>query len=405
LLSLTIPMLVLGVPIYDTLMAIWRRSVRQLWLPRDASGSSPKRFGIMQPDLEHLHHRLLKAGFSTRRVATLLCVGNASLIVFGLLITTFQSHAKGFFLLALLAGAYVLMRHLAIIELRDTGTALLRGLRRPKPIGLNALAYPAWDMIWMCGAVALAKWLSQDYSSSFWHDWFLSLPVWVTPTFALLAMSRTYITIWNRARMRDILGLFFTLQGGLLLSIGLTLVIDPNNSIHQWMIYALVAFAVGHVGIIALRVSYRMVEELENWSHSKAAVKLEGPKRVVLYGAGARCWLLMRQLAFDRSTSLSERTIIGLVDDDPSLHARWVYGYLVLGGREDLPRLISSYGLKGIAVTADLSPESRAAVSALANLHNLEITEWRSDEKQIIFELPKPHLTAALEQKPISGIP
>ncbi len=73
------------------------------------------------------HHRLLKAGLSTRRVAIVLCVGNGALVIFGLLITTFTSHAAGIFLIALLVAAYVLTRHLAILELRDTGTAILRG--------------------------------------------------------------------------------------------------------------------------------------------------------------------------------------------------------------------------------------------------------------------------------------
>src|SRR5262249_46463291 len=49
LLSMTIPMLVLGVPIYDTMLAIWRRSVRGMWLAKDASGQNRRR-GLMQPD-------------------------------------------------------------------------------------------------------------------------------------------------------------------------------------------------------------------------------------------------------------------------------------------------------------------------------------------------------------------
>src|SRR5262249_22459742 len=106
LLSFTIPLMVLGVPIYDAFLAIWRRSIR-LWLTGDSSAGKPKSKGIMQADLEHLHHRLLKAGLSTRRVAIVLCLLNAGLVGFGLLITLFQSHAAGIFLIALLAAVYV----------------------------------------------------------------------------------------------------------------------------------------------------------------------------------------------------------------------------------------------------------------------------------------------------------
>ena len=118
---------------------------------QDPAGDG-KRSGIMQADVEHLHHRLLKSGLSTRRVATILCIVNGGLVGFGLLMATFQSHAYGIFLLALLAAVYVLLRHMAVIELRDTGKMLLTGLRRPTHAQLKALAYPVWDMVCLAGA-------------------------------------------------------------------------------------------------------------------------------------------------------------------------------------------------------------------------------------------------------------
>jgi UDP-N-acetylmuramyl pentapeptide phosphotransferase/UDP-N-acetylglucosamine-1-phosphate transferase len=381
ILSLTIPMLVLGVPIYDTLLAIWRRSVRK-WLNGGQLTVGRKLPGIMQPDLEHLHHRLLKAGLSTRRVATVLCVGNAALVIFGLLITTFRSHAAGIFLIALLAGAYVLTRHLAILELRDTGTALLRGFRRPSPTTLRALGFPAWDMFWMVAAVAVSMWLSGGYSSRFWHDWFLDLPVWVTPTFCVLAVSRTYVTVWSRARMRDVLALVVELETGLLFSLGLALLIDPYNRPEHLLVRALVVATVGHPGILGLRMLYRCVEELVSWTRSKDAVKPDG-KRVVLYGAGGRCWLFFRELELHHLGCGDGREIVGLIDDDASLHFLWVYGYQVLGGRKDLPELISQYGLTGIVVTALLTPESRAAIQELALQHGLDLSEWRCEECEV----------------------
>ncbi|HEY2329328.1 MAG TPA: MraY family glycosyltransferase [Verrucomicrobiae bacterium] len=255
LISLTIPIMVLGIPIYDAMLAIWRRTVRS-WM----SGTG----GIMQPDVEHLHHRLTKSGLNTQQVATFLYVINGALVAVGLLITLFQSHAAGIFLIALLAGVYVLMRQLAVIELRETGRALLMGLRRPTHSTFKALAYPVWDMVWLAGSLALIMWVIEDQKVDFWHTWFVDLPVWVTPTFSLLALSRTYVTYWPRARLRDVLMVLFWLQTGILFSLGLALVIDPAGGA-KWVLRAILVAGISHPVIITSRLFYRCIEELDLW--------------------------------------------------------------------------------------------------------------------------------------------
>ena len=58
IISIAAPVLILGLPIFDTLFAIIRRIL--------------KRKPIMSPDRGHLHHRLLDMGFSQRRTVTIL---------------------------------------------------------------------------------------------------------------------------------------------------------------------------------------------------------------------------------------------------------------------------------------------------------------------------------------------
>jgi UDP-N-acetylmuramyl pentapeptide phosphotransferase/UDP-N-acetylglucosamine-1-phosphate transferase len=404
-LSLTIPMLVLGVPIYDALLAIWRRSVR-LWLSGSQPGTTVKPGGIMQPDLEHLHHRLLKSGLSSRRVATVLCVLNGALVVFGLLITTFESHAAGIFLLALLAGVYVLMRHLAVIELRDTGRALLTGLRRPTHATFKSLTYPVWDMVWMAGSLAVAMWAFEPPRPDFWHSWFLDLPVWVTPTFSILAASRTYLTVWTRARVLDVLMLLSMLLLGLFLSLGIAMLIDPSE-LSKWLVRTLVMGAISHPAILCMRVFYRAVEEIVIYFKSESDQPAQG-ERVVLYGAGGRCQLFLTERGFNNSRSYDGRAIVGLLDDESSLHSQWVYGFLVLGGIKELPHLIARHRITGIVITAALSPASRAAVQELALKHGLHLSEWyfgeRKPESQVLQGSPAPALEPAVASKP-AGAP
>lgn len=54
-----IPLVVMGLPLFDTSFAIFRRIL--------------KREPIMQPDRSHMHHRLIDAGFSQRQAVGILC--------------------------------------------------------------------------------------------------------------------------------------------------------------------------------------------------------------------------------------------------------------------------------------------------------------------------------------------
>ena len=403
ILSFAIPMMVLGVPIYDEVLAVWRRSVRR-WFPDHRSAGTPGRcLGVMQPDLEHLHHRLLKAGFSTRRVSTLVFLLNSALVVFGLLMTAFSSHAAGIFLLGLLAVVYVLLRHLAVIELRETGSVLLAGLRRPTHATARALAFPIWDMLCLAGAAALVMWVLEPSLPSFWHAWFLDLPVWVTPTFSLLALSRIYLTLWTRARMRDVLTLVSILYAGLLLSLAIVLLLDPAHPA-ECVVKALIIGGLSHPAIIGLRVSYRSVEEFVSFLRAKAE-RTPGAERVVLYGAGTRCQLFLKQRAFRAAKPSDAREIVGLLDDDPSLCAHWVYGYPVLGGVADLPQLIARHHFSGIVITAALTTQARQTLSQLAQPHELHLTEWRLGEAELppfSVELAKP---AGADTPGAAGVP
>lgn len=385
LLSLTIPLLVLGIPIYDSLLAVWRRSVR-MWLPGTNSDGTAKKRGIMQPDVEHLHHRLLKMGLSTRRAATSLYVINIGLVGLGLLLTTFKSHTAGIFLFALMAVVYVFMRRLAVIELQDTGRVILTGLHRPTRSTFKALSYPIWDMLCLTGTMAFIMWMIESVRVDFLHTWFLELPIWVTPTFSLLATSRTYVTVWPRARVLDVMLLVATLQLGLLISLGLALLIDQPNA-QQWLVRALVLAGISHPLIISSRVFYRVVEEL--MSHFRSSSSQKAVERVLLYGAGGRCQLFIKERDFNNSATYDGSVVVGLIDDEPLLGSQWVYGYQVLGTSKDLPNLIARHKINRIIVTATLGADAHAFLREIARQHHLLISEWRFSNDKLNVNHPE----------------
>ena len=75
LVVLIAPVLVLALPIFDTLFAIIRRIVK---------GKSLK--AVFQADKGHLHHRLMKRGFSQKQAVTILYGASATLGMFAVIL-------------------------------------------------------------------------------------------------------------------------------------------------------------------------------------------------------------------------------------------------------------------------------------------------------------------------------
>lgn len=93
LVSVAVPFLVLGLPIYDVLFAIGRRVL--------------KHQPIMQPDRGHLHHRLIDMGLSQRQVVTILYSVSGTLGLSAIILATGLS-GRAFALMLLLLALTVL---------------------------------------------------------------------------------------------------------------------------------------------------------------------------------------------------------------------------------------------------------------------------------------------------------
>jgi FlaA1/EpsC-like NDP-sugar epimerase len=154
-----------------------------------------------------------------------------------------------------------------------------------------------------------------------------------------------------------------------------------------------------HPAIVGIRVVYRFTEEVVIYLRGRNEITAAG-ERAVLYGAGGRCQLFLKERSFSNSSSFDGRAIAGLIDDEPSLQGKWVYGYQVLGGRKDLPSLITRHRITRIIITAALTPESRLAIQDLSLRQGLQLSEWCFENRMLIA--PASHPSPVLGA---SGIP
>lgn len=89
-LALAVPVLAIGLPVFDTALAIWRRWRRGV--------------PIGTPDREHFHHRLLQAGLSQREVVLIMYLASAWLGV-GVLALIHADTRVALFILALVGAS------------------------------------------------------------------------------------------------------------------------------------------------------------------------------------------------------------------------------------------------------------------------------------------------------------
>ncbi len=104
--SFAVPLLILGLPIFDTLLAITRRMLT----------GKP----IMAPDRGHLHHRLLDMGFSQRQTVTILYT-LTSILCLTAVVMSLKDAFRG--LVLVLAVLLILLVSIAVMEPKSENKA------------------------------------------------------------------------------------------------------------------------------------------------------------------------------------------------------------------------------------------------------------------------------------------
>jgi hypothetical protein len=362
-------LLALGVPIFDTFLALWRRSVRAA-LPENI-GTGIK--GVMQPDRSHLHHRFLDAGFSQRKVAGILYGITALLVLVGF-VAIFASHhnrASGVFLLAFLVMASVVARRLDSVELWDTGRLLSTSIRRDRITQrLRFLILIAWDALslvtawWLAHAATRASFTSVTLRTT-------TLCV-IGPSFLAIAFAKGYRRVWSQASLIAFVWLVAVLFLGALASGSLLYVLYGHQSgiDSRLFFYASLAslFVVGFRTLPILGKEARYVLERRR--------SLANPKaiRALACCGGARFQQLYREQL--RLRGRDRIVIVGILQDTLILRHRFLVGHPVFGTFEDLPWVAKEQRIGLLIITEQIPSGRRKFILDTAKELGIPVIEW-----------------------------
>ena len=370
--SLGMPLLAMGVPIFDTLLAIWRRSVRAL-LPQDVAKVCGQ-LRVMQPDKDHVHHRLLRDTMSQRTAAIILYAISVGLVTIGLLGTLLRGRAPGLFLIAFIVAIYVVVRHLERVELWDTGR-LLSGKRGMIRQGLLIPLHIVFDVCALCGVWMFARWAA---GMTLEREALLSnLPLFVVPVFVILVATKTYWRVWSRAQIRDFALLGASVCAGTVAGVGLVWLFEeqgPNVIRFSILFGTLAVFP-----IAGARLWRDSVLGIMQILERRILLDKSDTMRFLAYGGGLRFRSYLRELT--ERPGMNDRVIQGIIDDDLYLRGRIIAGHSVLGGREELAQLVLEYRIDGVIITCLMEPEKRTQVAAELEKMGVLVSVWACDEK------------------------
>jgi FlaA1/EpsC-like NDP-sugar epimerase len=97
--------------------------------------------------------------------------------------------------------------------------------------------------------------------------------------------------------------------------------------------------------------------------------------KTLILGAGENAILYLRQASF-ADQQKAPRRVIGLIDDNPALHRKVVYGYPVLGTFAELEQIIEDQGIEELIFTHHYDDELRANILALQKKYGLLIRDF-----------------------------
>ena len=363
LVALLVPLLAVGVPVFDVILAVWRRMARKLI---SMIQNDPRACKVFGPDLDHIHHKLMRSGMTQRRAAISLYAVAVFVCLVALGATAMASKSTALLMIGMIVVLHVIVRQIAKVELWTTAQVVLQSVRRPRNM-VGLVAATGWDLIVLILSTLSVFSVVLEYS--------VTLPllaVCVMIPFATLYLYGTYKAVWARSRISQLLVLILQLAAGNTLAFVALLWVTDFSHLDLLVALSLQMLGTG-IGIVGIRASLRLLRDLSAWL--RCSIGSDEDTSSLILGAGENAILYLRQASFEDQQN-APRKIIGLIDDNSALHQKIVYGYPVLGSFDQLEEIIQKQGINELIFTHHYSDELRESVFALKDEYNLLIREF-----------------------------
>lgn len=368
--SVGMPVLAMGIPIFDTALAIIRRSVRHAlhkWIPSRGGNDG----SVMKADIDHTHHRLLRAvGFNQKKAAFILYLVAIFFVTVGLVGMSLKSRAGGLWLFAVAMASVVVFKDVARIELFDVG-CVLGAMARSRDLNvrrrrgrLSVPFYVMADIAVMIAVFFLCLLMFDRHATR--EALRIELPLRSVCLFVPLVFFNVYRTVWSRAMTSNYFLLLLASLSGTVLGT-VAIYYAPVEELHVHLkemaiVYSVMTFVL----FSAIRLFRGFVRDLFYQIDSVRLSSSPGVSRILVYGAGLRYRAFRRELV--RKAASNKSVIVGLIDDDLILRGHYIGSVKICGTLMNAPEVIRKLKVDTVVIACELSDSrKRIALQTLAD--------------------------------------
>lgn len=380
LVGVGVPILAMGVPIFDTALAIVRRLIRAILKRESAGAGDVGSSRVMQADTDHIHHRILRHLMSQRKAAFALYGAAAFLVLIGLGGIALRGRAVSLYIIGFMVAVAIIFRDMRRIELWDIGR-LLNVVARDSSVStrrrFNVLKVPL--MLFFDCAVLFTAWLvssllmSETVAEESMRRW---MPLYVVSIFLSLVAFRSYVTVWSRAMLSN----YARLAAAIAVGVGIAVAVAKALGLGHSHIFAfsIVFSSVSFLGFVVVRTVRPLMRDLFYSIDCGRLLDSSDASRVVVYGAGLRYSAFRRELV--RSASRNTRVIVGIIDDDILLRGQYVGGIRIHGRLEQAPAILKSLRADAVVITCKLTPARLVVAKKMFAVCGVPVTMWHCEE-------------------------
>jgi len=334
-----VPLLVLGLPILDTLFSMVRRfSGHQRKYETDWFQAIRRMF---KADQAHFHHRLMALGLSHRNAVLTLYTVAIGLSVFALLSVISEYRNAGIVILTVILATAI---GIGKLEYREVDVLHIgRLLRWYDRLAFHRRFFLGFlDLFFIMCAFWVAfglKFYDTEIDDRLAHWYLNAFPHVLITQFLCLYVFGLYRGVWRAMGVGDLVKVALAVWIAAAASYSLVVIRQPPGGTLSFFVIDCLLLGLFTAG---MRSVYRILDysNQHGVDHGGAAL---------IYGAGRGGQLVLRELM--QNTALGLRPI-GFIDDDPTLLHRTIGGLPVLGSSKNVSTILDNHLVTTILISS-----------------------------------------------------